>query len=355
MRTRRDPLGAPDLRPDVLVVGGGMLGVTIARACEDAGLGRVLLVESGRLGDGATGGALGLCTPEPHHGVDPDPLVRLGRASLAGWRELEESVPAGVGLVDLEWIGLLDDARAIAARSPHAELLSEAEVAKLVPSLGRPQPGMRVTGQARVNPLSAAARIAAGLRRVATGVRATAVRSAGGAVRSVETTVGTVSPGAVVFATGGPPALAGMAPGPAADVVKGHLVVTVPAPVELPGTVDPVATQLGDGRLILGGTLDPGDDPTVTPVTVGGMLDELGRRVPRLVGLAAERAWCCLRPHHPHHMPVIDRVAGTENAWFTSGHYRTGILMAPATAALMAEWVAAGTRPAAAADFASPR
>src|SRR5258707_2651699 len=44
-------------RPDVLVIGGGILGVAVAASAHDAGLGSVQLVEAGRLGAGATGGA----------------------------------------------------------------------------------------------------------------------------------------------------------------------------------------------------------------------------------------------------------------------------------------------------------
>jgi len=50
-------------RPDILVIGGGIAGVATAAACHEAGLGSVLLIEAGRLGSGATGGAAGLLTP----------------------------------------------------------------------------------------------------------------------------------------------------------------------------------------------------------------------------------------------------------------------------------------------------
>ena len=42
---------------------------------------------------------------------------------------------------------------------------------------------------------------------------------------------------------------------------------------------------------------------------------------------------------------MIDRVPGVDNAWFTSGHYRTGILMAPVTANLLCEWASTGQQP----------
>ena len=95
----------------MLVVSGGMLGVTLARACADAGAGAVLLAEAGTLGSGATGGAVGLCAAEPHHGIDPPVLVDLGRERLARWRELDDRVPGGVGLLDFEWIGTLSEAQ----------------------------------------------------------------------------------------------------------------------------------------------------------------------------------------------------------------------------------------------------
>jgi glycine oxidase len=42
---------------------------------------------------------------------------------------------------------------------------------------------------------------------------------------------------------------------------------------------------------------------------------------------------------------VIDRVPGLVNAWITCGHFRTGILMAPATGDLLAEWIAGDESP----------
>src|SRR5690348_18441967 len=59
-------------RPDILVIGGGIAGVATAAACHEAGLGSVLLIEAGRLGSGATGGAAGLLTPEIHEWSDPE-------------------------------------------------------------------------------------------------------------------------------------------------------------------------------------------------------------------------------------------------------------------------------------------
>src|ERR1700739_3033985 len=58
---------------------------------------------------GGAGGAAGLLTPEIHEWSDPDPFVDLARASLELWSELEQTWPGGVGLIELDWIGLAAD------------------------------------------------------------------------------------------------------------------------------------------------------------------------------------------------------------------------------------------------------
>lgn len=346
-----------DRRPDVLVVGGGIVGVATAVACQEAELGSVLLIEADRLGAGATGGAAGLLIPEAHQGTDPDALVALGRSSLERWRQLQASRPGGVGLVDLDWTGLaphpdgfVDDP------SPAVRWLTAHEVSRLLPGLAAPTSGALIPNQARINPLRAMASLAVEVSQVATGVAATAVSIGGGQVTAVSTTAGAITPGAVVFATGSPPDLGGLELRVPADTVKGHLAVTEPAPVRLFGTVAPIATQLEDGRLLIGGTLEVGDPSSALRLEViEAIVAELFAALPALRGLGVTHRWCCFRPHHPDGLPVIDRVPGLDNAWVTSGHYRTGILMGPTTGALLAEWIASGRRPVGAGPWAIER
>jgi glycine/D-amino acid oxidase-like deaminating enzyme len=220
-------------------------------------------------------------------------------------------------------------------------------VERLVPNLARPMEGALIRHQARVNPLRAVARLAAGLPDVATGVAATAVTVRGGRLVTVSTSAGDIAPGAVVFATGQPPVLDGLPLSIPSDRVKGHLLVTEPTPVRLPGIVAPVATQLEDGRLLAGGTFDIGDeDPAVQPDVIESIMDGLVAALPATKGLGIAYQWCCFRPRHPDRRPVIDRVPGLDNAWLTSGHFRTGILNAPATASVLARWISVGQPPA---------
>jgi glycine/D-amino acid oxidase-like deaminating enzyme len=76
---------------------------------------------------------------------------------------------------------------------------------------------------------------------------------------------------------------------------------------------------------------------------------------PVVQGIQISHQWACFRPAHPDRLPVIDRVEGVDNAWLTSGHYKTGILMAPATGQALASWISTGQRPRNVATFSADR
>jgi glycine oxidase len=131
-----------------------------------------------------------------------------------------------------------------------------------------------------------------------------------------------------------------------AGTVKGHLIATEPVPLGLPGMVMPVATQLEDGRLLAGGTLDAGDGTGQVRAEVADRIRaDLAAALPAAARARVTHRWCCRRPFHPDLLPVIDRAPGLANAWLTSGHYRTGILAAPATGAALARWITSGQPP----------
>lgn len=306
---------ALDHQPDVLVVGGGIIGCATAAACLQAGLGSVVLLERDTLGAGASGGAAGLLVPESHVGVDPPAFVDAMRRSLDAWRTLDATWPGGVGLQAFDWKG---------------------------------------RSQARVNPLRALARLAAGMPSVATGVDVAAVTQAGGRLSTLFTSAGEFRPRQVVFATGMPPRISGLDIGLAALEVKGHMLCTAPTRLTLPDAVRDadLARLIDDGRVLMGGTLDVGDDERVVrPEITLRMWRELTAAWPALERVKLEYAWACFRPAHPDHLPVIDQLPGLENAWLSSGQYKTGILMAPATGQALAEWLATGAPPPEVASF----
>lgn len=340
-----------DPRPDVLVVGGGIVGLATAVACTQAELGSIVLLEGDRLGSGATGGAAGQLLPEAHVGVDPPLLVDLMRLSLTAWRNLELTWPGGVGLMPLDWLGLEPTTAQFGAPlaenlPPGADRLSAEQVEVMLPGLSRRGPGVLIRDQARVNPLRAIARMAAGLACVASGVQVRAVSIEAGRVQLVQTTAGELRPRHVVFATGTPPRIDGLDLRLPWTEVKGHMLSTEPTTLRLPGAVAPLATSIDDGRLMVGGTIDFGDqERVVRPEIIAAMWAEVESAWPVAHGLRIVHEWACFRPAHPDHLPVIDRLPGLSNAWLSSGHYKTGILLAPATGLALADWIKSGNRP----------
>ena len=86
----------------------------------------------------------------------------------------------------------------------------------------------------------------------------------------------------------------------------------------------------------LGRPLAPAED------VVANIRDDLETAIPAVGRAPITHAWCCFRPAHPDELPVVDRVPRLANAWLTSGHFRTGILMAPATGRALARWIESG-------------
>src|SRR5690349_5698100 len=86
--------------PDVIVIGGGVVGTAAALELARAGA-EVTLYERGQLASGASGASNGLVTPP-----DEPALLPLWQASVAAYRELQASSQAGFALDDAD-IGTL--------------------------------------------------------------------------------------------------------------------------------------------------------------------------------------------------------------------------------------------------------
>jgi glycine/D-amino acid oxidase-like deaminating enzyme len=338
-----------DLTPDVLVVGGGIVGLATAALCTGAGLGRVVLIERDACAAAASGRAGALLTPEPHVWTDPPAFVDLGRRSLDLWRILDHEWNGALGVEAVDWLVALNAPIATDADlGAKVEVLDAAAAHDAEAELGDDVRGaLRIVDQARVHPLVAAAGFAA-RTDVATGVEMVRIAATGGHIATVHTSAGDFHPGAVVFATGVAPDVDGLAI--PQQWIKGHLLATAPAPFRLRTSIAALSpglvVQLPSGELIAGGTLDEGDqEPTVRTAIIDEIHDGLTTLLPKTASLEVAHAWCCFRPATDDHQPVIDRVPGVDNAWVTSGHFRTGILMAPATGDALARWIDTGTAP----------
>ena len=61
------------------------------------------------------------------------------------------------------------------------------------------------------------------------------------------------------------------------------------------------------------------------------------RYVPALADAERERTWAGLRPATPDGLPLLGAFPGCTHHYIAAGHYRNGILLAPATALLMTQ------------------
>ncbi len=100
-----------------------------------------------------------------------------------------------------------------------------------------------------------------------------------------------------------------------------------------------------DGRLLIGSTLeDVGFDHRVTGGAVSDLIEFAIGWFPELRSAELERSWAGLRPASANGKPIMGRVPGLRNAFVATGHYRSGWILAPATARLMSQLIR-GTTP----------
>jgi glycine oxidase len=95
-----------------------------------------------------------------------------------------------------------------------------------------------------------------------------------------------------------------------------------------------------DGRIIAGSTMErTGFDRNVTAGGMESILREAMRMIPGLADARIEETWAGLRPDSPDHLPIIGPT-DLDGLLIATGHFRSGILLAPVTARLIQEWIA---------------
>lgn len=91
-----------------------------------------------------------------------------------------------------------------------------------------------------------------------------------------------------------------------------------------------------DGRILVGATSeDAGFDKGVTDLASDILRENALEISPSLVNLEISESWTGLRPFAADGLPVLGEIA--ENLFVATAHYRNGILLAPATAKILAE------------------
>jgi len=97
-----------------------------------------------------------------------------------------------------------------------------------------------------------------------------------------------------------------------------------------------------DGRILVGSTVEyVGFDKSVTAGGIEKLLSAAIELAPELANARIEETWAGLRPDSPDHLPILGPT-DVEGLIMATGHFRSGILLAPITARLIREWVTEG-------------
>jgi len=348
---------------DLVVVGGGVIGLACAWRAAQAGM-AVTVLEREEPGAGASGLAAGMLAPVTEAEFGEEALLRMNLASRELWpgfaAELEELTGMSTGYADSGALVVAadrDDAEELrrlhgfqrrldleaewlgprAARALEPGLSPRIGGAILAPQDGRVDPGAVVAA------LVAAVRNAGGEVRV--GVEATAVASESGAVTGVRTASGELVEAACVLVASGPwTSQRAIAPeAPEVRPVKGQLLELrvrrgAPPPAgRLVRTPRCYVVSRPDGRVVVGATMEEqGFDTAVTADGVFRLLEAAYEVLPDVAELEFVAARAGLRPFTPDNEPVIGPGVLDGLLWAT-GHGRNGVLLAPLTAAKVME------------------
>lgn len=93
-----------------------------------------------------------------------------------------------------------------------------------------------------------------------------------------------------------------------------------------------------DGRVLAGSTTeDVGFDKSVTETAASSLKAMACQIAPGICNLEVARQWAGLRPYAAGGFPIVGPISGLDGVLIATGHYRNGILLAPLTARLAVE------------------
>jgi glycine oxidase len=337
-------MGTMERSPDVVIVGGGIAGMTTAYYLAEAGVTSVV-VERDAIGSHASGFAYGGLSPLSGFGI-PGPQAEIAQDGMRLHRELARSLVEETG-IDVDF----------RVRSSLALALTEADVGRLRAALPwqQRQPGYAarwldatIEGGAGVEPyrlVLALTRAAESLGVTVRHGRAIGLRRDGERITGVVLERGVIACSTVVLALGPWSAEVSDWIGVPIDVhpLKGQILrLKAPGPpVDCSvGWGHNYATTKTDGLLWAGTTEEEaGFDEESTPAARDEIGAALVRMLPAMADAQVAQQTACLRPVASDGLLVLGRVPGLEHAYVSTGGARKGILYGPAMGRAIADLV----------------
>lgn len=330
-------------RVDLTVRGGGVFGLSVAYEAARRGA-KVRLIETARIGAGASGGLVGALSPHVPEGWNPKKAFQLDSLLMAEgfWAGVSavSGLPTGYGRVGR--LQPLADAAAVAlarARGEGAAVLwqgrAEWQVVAATGAAWEPvSPGgflVRDTLSARLHPRLAATALVAAIRALAGEVVEGAAEDEG----------------AVVWATGvaGLQALGAALGRRVGDGVKGQALSLGFAAEGLPQLfADGMhVVPHADGTVAIGSTSETSyDDPGATDAQLDTLRARAVAALPVLAGAPVVARWAGLRPRATTKAPVLGAWPGRAGHFVANGGFKIGFGMAPKVAQVMADLVLDG-------------
>jgi glycine oxidase len=359
----------PGRTTDVVIIGGGVIGLTIARALRQRGVREVMLIERGRPGTEASWAAGGILAPQVEADRKDD-FFRLACASHDLYPEFAESLQEETGIdVELDKSGTLclgftkQDEEELRGRYQwqaneglKVEWLSGDEVRGLEPAVSanvcaalRLPNDFQVENRRLVEALVKANKNL-GVQLIAD-CAVTAIQIKHERVRGVETSSGLVAAPIVVVAAGAWSSLIDSTdsslPAIQVEPVRGQMLCFFAQPQIARHVLYSARGYLvprRDGRVLAGSTAEHvGFEKRVTDDGVSAINSMATEIAPRLRDLPSSASWAGFRPRAKDGLPVLGPCSEINGLLYATGHYRNGILLAPITGRVIADAIVEGT------------
>lgn len=340
----------------IIIVGGGVIGLLTALNLASE-VTQVTLIDRNAMGQESSWAGGGIVSPLYPWRYSPA-VTALAHWSQDFYPQFGQQLFAQTGIdpevhtTGLYWLDLEDEAQALAWAQREQRPLSAVDISvtyDAVPALGA---GYRraihmadvanVRNPRLVKSLKAALQALPNVRLEENREVLGFVRD-GQRIQGVRTHEGEILGDRVVLTAGAwsGELLESLGIGLPVEPVKGQMILYKCAADFLPCMVlakGRYAIPRRDGHILLGSTLEhEGFDKTPTLNALESLKLSAAELLPGLARATPVRHWAGLRPGSPEGIPFIGPVSAFDGLWLNCGHYRNGLVLAPASCKLFAD------------------